>query len=102
MHNKIYIPLLTIWHYHYRLHLWDSDSKKEKRTYTEKNHLSHKIISFVYKSYENGALGPFAVSNDDGTIILWDLVRGVVSKVINSIVIIISSSAILILIIQYR
>jgi len=65
------------------LHLWDSESKKEKRTYTEKNHLSHKIISFVYKSYENGALGPFAVSNDDGTIILWDLVRGVVSKVIS-------------------
>jgi len=72
----------TNYYYHlFRLHLWDNESKKEKRTYTEKNHLSHKIISFVYKSLENGALGPFAVCNDDGTIILWDLVRGVVSKV---------------------
>lgn len=75
---KKFILLLLL----YRLHLWDNETKKEKRTYTEKNHLSHKIISFVYKSYENGALGPLAVGNDDGTIILWDLVRGVVSKVL--------------------
>lgn len=79
------------------MHLWDNESKKEKRTYTEKNHLSHKIISFVYKPYENGALGPFAVGNDDGTVILWDLVRGVVSKVS-----IISISILLELMFYYR
>ena len=47
-----------------RIHLWDTDTSNERRSYVEKNNL-----------------GYFAVGASDGTVIVWELTRGVVSKV---------------------
>ena len=63
-----------------RLHFWDIDNRKEKRVYVEKNHLSHKYTSSDWLLGKKDNLGQYAIGTSDGTIILWDLARGVVSK----------------------
>lgn len=61
-----------------RIHLWDTESKKEKRSYVEKHHLSHQYTCFDWKQLSADNLGLFAVGCSDGTIVIWDLVRGIV------------------------
>jgi WD40 repeat protein len=63
-----------------RIHLWDTDTRKERRTYVEKQHLSHTYTCSSWRAGKRDNLGYFAVGTSDGTIILWDLTRGVVSK----------------------
>ena len=65
-----------------RLHLWDVDTRKERKGYVDKNHLSHSFTCFNWKQGKKDTLGEFVVGFSDGTLIVWDLVRGVVSKTI--------------------
>ena len=68
-----------------RIHLWNTDSKKELRTYVEKQHLAHSYTCSTWRAGKKDNLGYFAVGASDGTIIVWDLTRGVVSKVIGKL-----------------
>jgi WD40 repeat protein len=63
-----------------RIHLYDIDTRKEKRVYVEKNHLSHSYTSSSWLHGKKEALGVFAVGSSDGTVVVFDLARGVVSK----------------------
>jgi WD40 repeat protein len=65
-----------------RVSLWDTDTRKEKRTYVEKQHLSHSYTCSSWISGKKDNLGYFAVGTSDGTIVIWDLTRGVISKVL--------------------
>ena len=66
-----------------RISLWDMDKKKRRQQYVEKNHLVH---SYTCLNWCHGTtdLGVLAVGCSDGTVVIWDLVRGVVSQVIGS------------------
>lgn len=82
-----------------RIHLWDVDSRKEKRGYVDRNHLSHSFSCFTRKeqSHSNSAngsndindnkksLGLLGVGFSDGLVIIWDLVRGVVAQTIGKV-----------------
>lgn len=63
-----------------RIHLWDLNTNKERRTYVEKLHTSHSYTCSSWKAGKKDNLGHFAVGASDGTIIVWDLTRGVVLK----------------------
>ena len=67
-----------------RLHLWDVESKKEKKSYVDKNHLSHSYTCFTWKQGKKDKLGELAVGFSDGVVIIWDLARGVISKTIGT------------------
>ena len=67
-----------------RIKLWDVDTKKETRNYIEKRHLSHSYTCWSWGYGKKDSLGLFATGTSDGTVILWDLVRGVVIKEIGS------------------
>ena len=62
-----------------RIKLWDVDTKKETRNYVEKRHLSH---SYTCWDWNHGKkdLGMFAAGTSDGSIIIWDLMRGIFSE----------------------
>lgn len=64
-----------------RLQLWDTESSKSKRSYVEKQHLAHSYLSFAWNQ-KNGELGTYAVGASDGTVLVWDLGRGVVVKTV--------------------
>ena len=67
-----------------RLHLWDIDTRQEKRSYVERNHLEHTYTCFA--SWNNPKaetdLGYFAVGTSNGTVIVWDFSRGIILKTI--------------------
>ena len=65
-----------------RIHLWDTETCKERRSYVEKNHLAHNYNCFDWLQSNHDNLGVCAVGCSDGHIIVWDLVRGVVSSTI--------------------
>ena len=65
-----------------RLHLWDSESRKERRSYVEKNHLSHQYTCSALCPGNKDELGLYAIGCSDGTVIIWDLVRGIVQRTI--------------------
>lgn len=74
-----------------RLHLWDIESRKEKKAYIDKNHLSHSFTAFAWNkaicSSSNAKenvkqLGNFVMGFNDGQLLVWDLTRGVISKTI--------------------
>lgn len=65
-----------------RLHLWDVDSRKEKKSYVDKNHLSHSYTCFSWKQGKKDKLGELVVGYSDGIVIIWDLARGVISRTI--------------------
>lgn len=67
-----------------KVHLWETDSKKEKRSYVEKNHLSHSYTCVDWKQTEKNNLGFLAVGCSDGNVIVWDLSRGVVARTIGT------------------
>ena len=68
-----------------RVHLWDTDTRKERRTYVEKQHLAHSYTCSSWRSGNKENLGYFAVGASDGVIIVWDLTRGVVVKTFGKI-----------------
>lgn len=68
-----------------RLHLWDVDTRKERKGYVDKNHLSHSFTCFNWKRGKKDSLGEFVVGFSDGTLIVWDLARGVVSKTLGKV-----------------
>lgn len=76
-----------------RIHLWDIESKKEKISYIDKNHLSHKFSCFYWTqntSNNDGSSSSIAssilsVGYSDGIIITWDLIRGIVTKSLGSV-----------------
>ena len=66
-----------------RLHLWDVASKKLKKSYVEKNHLTHSFTCYNWKSSKDTS-GTFVVGYSDGIIVVWDLNRGVVAQTIGN------------------
>ena len=66
-----------------RIHLWDTDTRKEKRSYVEKKHLSHSYLASNWFQ-SSKSLGLFALACSDGVVIIWDLVRGVVATTIGA------------------
>ena len=74
-----------------RIKLWDVSNRREARNYIEKRHLSHGYTCWAWSlsnskkdGGSNGNLGLFAVGTSEGTIIVWDLMRGVVKKELGS------------------
>ncbi len=65
-----------------RLHLWDVDTRKERKAYVDKNHLSHSFTCFSWNNGRNGSTGEVVVGFSDGILVVWDLTRGVISKTI--------------------
>ena len=65
-----------------RVHLWDTDTCKERRTYVEKQNLAHFYTCSSWRAGKKENLGYYAVGTSDGTIIVWDLTRGVVAKIL--------------------
>jgi WD40 repeat protein len=74
-----------------RIHLWDIESKKEKISYVDKNHLSHKFncFSWLQLSIDNNIgdtkISTLSVGYSDGKILNWDLLRGVASSSFDTI-----------------
>ena len=68
-----------------RVHLWDTNTTKELRTFVEKQHLSHSYTCTTWKEGKKNNLGIFAAGCSDGTIVVWDLTRGIVVKTIGKI-----------------
>ena len=64
-----------------RICVWDLDTRKRRRTYVEKHHLSHEYTCMTRHS-DKKSKGTLAVGCSDGTVIAWDLTRGVVARVI--------------------
>jgi len=67
-----------------RVHMWDTDRAKERASYVEKHHLGHSYTCSAWKGGKKDNLGYFAVGASDGTVVVWDLTRGVVSKVLGT------------------
>ena len=65
-----------------RIKLIDTDTKKEKRAYIEKDHLSHNYTCLYWFQKSADVLGLLAVGCSDGKVVIWDLVRGVVVQTI--------------------
>lgn len=63
-----------------RIHLWDIDTRRERRSYVEKNHLSHEYTCSSFYGNHKDSLGLIAVGTSDGQVFVWDLARGVVVK----------------------
>ena len=67
-----------------RISLWDVELNKQRRVYIEKKHLSHTYVSCAWRHGNKDDLGTLAVGCSDGIVLIWDLVRGVVSTVIGN------------------
>jgi U3 small nucleolar RNA-associated protein 5 len=67
-----------------RVCLWDLSTRTRKRVYVEKHHLSHEYICLSWHRGKKD-LGTLGVGCSDGTVIIWDLVRGVVTRVIGEV-----------------
>lgn len=65
-----------------RVHLWDVASKKERKSYVDKNHLTHSFTSYAWKTTKDQTGGIFVAGYSDGLVGIWDLNRGVQSQVI--------------------
>ncbi len=63
-----------------RVCLFDSEAKTESRSFVEKNHLTHTYTSYDWLGGKLGERDLFAAGCSDGTVVLWDLTRGVVAK----------------------
>jgi WD40 repeat protein len=74
-----------------RIHLWDIESKKEKISYVDKNHLSHKFNCFSWSQQSidshigDANISTLSVGYSDGKILNWDLLRGVPSSSFDTI-----------------
>ena len=65
-----------------RVSLFDCDINKRRHAYIEKQHLSHKYTCSAWNHGKKAELGELAVGCSDGVILIWDLARGVVARVI--------------------
>ncbi len=65
-----------------RVSLFDCDTNKRRHAYIEKQHLSHKYTCSAWHHGKKTELGELAVGCSDGVILIWDLARGVVARVI--------------------
>ena len=65
-----------------RIRVYDTDTSRERGSYVEKNNLAHSYTCSSWKPGKKDTLGYFAAGASDGTIIVWDLTRGVVTKVL--------------------
>lgn len=65
-----------------RVCLFDAETKKESRVFVEKNHLTHTYTAFDWLGGKSGARDLFTAGCSDGTVIVWDLTRGIVIKTI--------------------
>ena len=70
-----------------RLHVWDATNRRELYSLNEIDCLLHS-----YSSYANGTTGNkkdktrlYAVGASDGTVIVWDLQRGVTINMLGTI-----------------
>jgi len=63
-----------------RIALWDIQKSKRRHLYVEKKHLAHSYTCLAW--HRDADLGSLAVGCSDGTVVLWDLTRGVVARVI--------------------
>ena len=68
-----------------RLHMWDAVNRRELYSLNEKDALLHAYNSYAY-STSNGSKKDktrlYAVGASDGTVIVWDLQRGVTINMI--------------------
>lgn len=67
-----------------RLRLWDTNLCQEKRSYVEKNHLLHTYVCSAWRQSTEVELGLFAVGASDGSIVIWDLSRGIALSTIST------------------
>lgn len=66
-----------------RVHLWDVASKKERKSYVDKNHLTHSFSCYAWRNAAKEQTGGiFVAGYSDGLIAIWDLNRGVQTQVI--------------------
>lgn len=66
-----------------RVHLWDVASKKEKKSYVDKNHLTHSFSCYAWKNAsKDNSSELFVAGYSDGLVAIWDLNRGVQTQVI--------------------
>ena len=65
-----------------RLHLWDVASKKERKAYVDKNHLTHSFNCFAWHTVSKDQPGQIVVGFSDGLVVVWDLNRGVIARTI--------------------
>ena len=61
-----------------RIKLWNTVAQKEVRFYVEKQHLNRSYSCLTWFQAEPDNLGLFAVGASDGSVIVWELLRGVV------------------------
>ena len=62
-----------------RIKLWDTSTQKEKRFYVEKQHLNRSYTCRAWFQSRAENLGILAVGTSDGSVIMWDLTRGIVA-----------------------
>jgi len=62
--------------------MFDVESKTESRVFVEKNHLAHTYTSFDWLGGKSGAKDLFTAGCSDGTVVVWDLTRGIVIRTI--------------------
>jgi WD40 repeat protein len=67
-----------------RINLWDTNTRKKKRDYIEKNHLNHVYNCCQWRQETRNSLGVFAAGCSDGTLVIWDFTRGIVTRTIET------------------
>lgn len=60
-----------------RIKLIDVESRSEQHSFVERHHLSHSYVCSAWGQSSAEDVGQFAVGCSDGTIVVWDFVRGV-------------------------
>ena len=68
-----------------RLCLFDSENSTEKGSFVEVNHLNHVYTCHDWLGGRIGERDYFACGASDGTIIVWDITRGVVAKTLGKV-----------------
>lgn len=81
-----------------RVNLYETDTQKRQRVFVEKNHLSHSYSSFAWSNGSSSSSSSkrksggaeiakndiLAIGCSDGTIIIWNLLTGVVQKTLGT------------------
>ena len=68
-----------------RLCLFDAETSVEKSSFVEPNHLNHNYTCYDWLGGKIGERDYFACGASDGTIIIWDVTRGVVAKTLGKV-----------------
>ena len=58
--------------------------EKQRKSYVDKNHLSHSFTCTAWHGASQDKPGIIAVGFSDGIVIVWDLTRGVIAKTLGT------------------